>query len=559
MIHNKYVDEYISLFKSGRIKLNQDRIKLLELIQHDVLTQDVYFDEERLENCIKFIEKWYFKLRPFQKFIIAFVFLRRSDGLLFYKEFLLLMGRGAGKNGLISGIANFLISELNGIKDYNVSVVANSEDQAMTSVSEVKSTVDNNTVLTKAFKATQTQIVSRDTGSAFKYRTSNGNTKDGLRDGCVIFDEIHQYADDTNVRVHVSGLGKKKDGRQFKIGSQGYVREGYLDKQLEIAQRVLDREAPPDLLFPFLCRLDSRDEVTEESNWEKANPMLSKPIEGYAKTLLAEIRTQYRKLLYEPSGTDEFMTKRMDLPAENLERSVAPYDEIKKTNRPINYEFLEGRECVGSVDFASIRDFTACGLLFRKEKDYYFIHHSFTRKEFVQKMYGYGRQQDKYAKKIVAPIAEWEERGLVDVLNAGTIQPDVVVNWFIEQRKKYNIKKVVMDNFRAELLREVFENAGFEVEVIRNPRAISALLAPRIEDGFANERFIWGDDPMMRWYTNNVEVKIDKTGNKSYEMKEQHRRKTDGFMSFLYSMYRADEISTIDMKEEIDFLSTLDF
>lgn len=559
MIHNKYVDEYISLFKSGRIKLNQDRIKLLELIQHDVLTQDVYFDEDRLENCIKFIEKWYFKLRPFQKFIIAFVFLRRSDGLLFYKEFLLLMGRGAGKNGLISGIANFLISELNGIKDYNVSVVANSEDQAMTSVSEVKSTVDNNTVLSKAFKATQTQIVSRDTGSAFKYRTSNGNTKDGLRDGCVIFDEIHQYADDTNVRVHVSGLGKKKDGRQFKIGSQGYVREGYLDKQLEIAQRVLDREAPPDLLFPFLCRLDSRDEVTDESNWEKANPMLSKPIEGYAKTLLAEIRTQYRKLLYEPSGTDEFMTKRMDLPAENLERSVAPYDEIKKTNRPIDYSFLEGRECIGSVDFASIRDFTACGLLFRKEKDYYYLHHSFTRKEFVQKMYGYGREQDKYAKKIVAPISEWEERGLVDVLNDGTIQPDVVVNWFIEQRKKYNIKKVIMDNFRAELLREVFENAGFEVEVIRNPRAISALLAPRIEDGFANERFIWGDDPMMRWYTNNVEVKIDKKGNKSYEKKEQHRRKTDGFMSFLYSMYRADEISTIDMKEEIDFLSTLDF
>ena len=116
-----------------------------------------------------------------------------------------------------------------------------------------------------------------------------------------------------------------------------------------------------------------------------------------------------------------------------------------------------------------------------------------------------------------------------------------------------------MDNFRAELLREVFENAGFEVEVIRNPRAISALLAPRIEDGFANERFIWGDDPMMRWYTNNVEVKIDKTGNKSYEKKEQHRRKTDGFMSFLYSMYRADEISTVDMKEEIDFLSNLDF
>lgn len=25
-----------------------------------------------------------------------------------------------------------------------------------------------------------------------KFRTSNGETKDGLRDGCVVFDEIHQ-------------------------------------------------------------------------------------------------------------------------------------------------------------------------------------------------------------------------------------------------------------------------------------------------------------------------------------------------------------------------------
>ena len=162
-------------------------------------------------------------------------------------------------------------------------------------------------------------------------------------------------------------------------------------------------------------------------------------------------------------------------------------------------------------------------------------------------------------KKVVAPIADWEKQGLVTVVNSNTIQPQLIVEWFVKMREKYMIKKVIMDNFRAELLRKCFEDAGFEVEVIRNPRAISALLAPRIEDGFANHRFVWGDDPMMRWYTNNVEVKIDKTGNKSYEKKEQFRRKTDGFMAFLYTMYRADELQDIDVEKELNDIMSLDF
>ena len=64
---------------------------------------------------------------------------------------------------------------------------------------------------------------------------------------------------------------------------------------------------------------------------------------------------------------------------------------------------------------------------------------------------------------------------------------------------------------------------------------------------------------MMRWYTNNVEVKIDKTGNKSYEKKEQFRRKTDGFMAFLYTMYRADELQDIDVEKELNDIMSLDF
>ena len=111
-----------------------------------------------------------------------------------------------------SDICNYslLISELHGIPEYNISVVANSEEQAKTSPDEVHKCVKKNEVLQRAFKTTLTQTVSKATESILKFRTSNGDTKDGLRDGAVVFDEIHQYESNKDVRVHISGLGKKK-------------------------------------------------------------------------------------------------------------------------------------------------------------------------------------------------------------------------------------------------------------------------------------------------------------------------------------------------------------
>lgn len=63
-----------------------------------------------------------------------------------------MLGRGGGKNGLISVVTHFLISELHGIPEYNISIVANSEEQAKTSFEEVYNAIDFNAEpLKKAF------------------------------------------------------------------------------------------------------------------------------------------------------------------------------------------------------------------------------------------------------------------------------------------------------------------------------------------------------------------------------------------------------------------------
>jgi len=203
MIVNKHVDYYINIYKSGKIKLNKERILLIEYLEKYILVrEDIYFDEDIHENYIRFTEKWYFKLDPFQKFLTAFVFLfNKNDQTVFYEQFLIEMARGAGKNGLISTLAHFFISPLHGIPRYNVSIVANSEKQAKVSFQEVYDVIDLHEVLGNMFQKTKLEIKSNDTKSVMQYHTSNASTKDGLRDGCVIYDEIHQYENSDTVNV----------------------------------------------------------------------------------------------------------------------------------------------------------------------------------------------------------------------------------------------------------------------------------------------------------------------------------------------------------------------
>lgn len=63
----------------------------------------------------------------------------------------------------------------------------------------------------------------------------------------------------------------------------------------------------------------------------------------------------------------------------------------------------------------------------------------------------------------------------------------------------------------------------------------------------------------MRWFTNNVAVKIKPDGNKEYIKKDEVRRKTDGFMAFVHALYRADEIIESNLDDELEFLNSLDF
>ncbi len=560
MLKNKYVEGYIRKWKTGKILLNRKRIELICLIEKEILPRHdlYYFDDEQIDNYIEFSESWYFELDEWETFIAPFIFLfKKEDNEPVFDEFIINMGRGGGKNGFISTLANYFISSLHGIDFYDVSIVANSEKQAKRSFMECYRVItkSGNEDLTEEFEAYKSSITGLETQSLFEYKTSNAGSQDGGREGAVIYDEYHEMETSEIVDVFSGGLGKVDCGRQFFIGTKGFIRDGYFDIKYRECEDILNGTNPFDGIFPYICELDDLEEMHDPDMWPKANPALQAPLNKRGKRLYNKVMKEYKRLATNPSGYSAFVTKRMNFIMDNTENSVATAKELYATDRPF---FELKSKPIGSLDFGSVRDFAACGLLFKNGDEFAFKTFSFAIKAFCDVHYGYSNSANDQGTGKKAPIKQWEKDGLMKVVDEPSLNPMHIVNWFVEMREQYGVEKIIADNYKLDILRPLLEEHGFEVEAIRRPQSIHPLLAPRVEDGFANKRFIFGDNPLMRWYTNNVYVKDSQIG-KLFLKKEEVKRKTDGFQAFIHALYRANELIDESIDASLDALDALNF
>lgn len=533
MKFNKHIDRYIDLVE-GSLIVGEDIKKLIVLVKEKLSQSNVFIDSEKIDKAIEKIEEYFpYKLLDWEKFIIGLVHCYYDDGTLVWNTFLLVMGRGAGKNGFISPLSWYLTTSFHGKREYNINIVANSEDQAKTSFEDVYNVIDDNKKLQKAFYYTKEKIIFKKTKSYIKYNTSNARTKDGLRPACIIFDEIHEYEDYSNIKVFKSALGKKEHSRTFMITTNGNVRGGVLDDYLEIAEAILKGENKTMRLLPIIYRLDDDKEVDDKEMWNKANPSLK-----YFKDLRIEMEQEYEDMKYQPQLAIEFMTKRMNRPAQDSFTVVAEWEKIVATNQKI--PILDGCTCIGGVDYASIRDFVGCGLLFKFGDKRVWLHHTFICHKALTLP----------GRKIKFDIELAKKMNLCTILKEDSVNPKYIVDWFLEMATKYNITDIKADSYRKSLLASAFNEAGLPLSDVRNGYITHNKIAPLLEQLFANENIIFGDDPMMRWYTNNVYVDMDKKGNKSYKKIEPKLRKTDGFFAFLHALSEDENIPQSVVNEQ---------
>lgn len=520
---------------------------------------DVYIDESRIEKGLTLQKYFEYELLPWELFqfsLIAGLFLKRP-GLpddIYFHEIWNMLGRGSGKNGFIDFLALYFLSPFHGVSGYNIDLIANGEEQAKTSITDVSELIKNprkpeyKSRLSRHFKALAETVTGLDTGSVFRLNTTSVKNKDSKRTGCIIFDEKHQYNDKDlqNMSTLMSGLGKMKWWRIITITTDGHNREGVLDKEKLENIQILQRFNPKNRKLVFWCRIEDKNEWNDINKLVKANPSL--PYPSFA-SMRDRIELEIDDMPNKPFYYAEFMAKRCNFPLSDPTTCVASWEDITACMKEPTWEVRPGDSCIGGIDYANTNDFIGCGLIFRRGKDVAIKHHTFICKQ--------GAAFETITGKGV-PLYEWQDKGYCTIVDAPQILPETVADWFAEQQKTYNILWICIDSYRYAILNRALSDIGFDFNAGKNKnvwltRTSDVIkVTPVVISAFVGHHFC-GIDPMMRWAINNTKASAGKDGNTRLEKIEPFARKTDSFMWLIHAMCKVDEIPDVAEMPDIAF------
>lgn len=533
--YSRYIDLYIRKIKNNEIEHCPEQELMIDNNVIPVLERDdVVIDDAKIEKGLSLQKYFPYRLIDWEVFLFALIVgVMFTNGDIVFDDIRVIVGRGSGKNGFISFLCFYFLSPYHGIQGYNIDLMANAEDQAKTSFKDVYEVImdpvkdEFKKVLKNNYHATKELITGKKTKSELRFNTSSKRGKDSKRTGCIIFDEKHEYTDVKNMNTLKSGLGKVKHARIITITTDGHIRGAVLDQEKEQNRAILKEYNPLNRTLVFWCRIEDEKEWNQIDKLIKAIPSLN-DFPSLRTTIQKEIIDMPYNMDYFP----EFMAKRCNFPIGNKEVEVATWEDILATNQDMID--LKGKNCVGGVDYAKTNDFVAVGLTFFTGGKYYHIHHTFIC------------SHSRDLGGIKAPLHEWELKEDVEFVDDVEVPPEAVTGWFEKMGQIYNILKIAIDNFRYSLLNAAFKKIGFDAHEKKNiflvrPSNIMKA-APIINSAFLNHIIVFGDVPIMRWYTNNTKKLTDNKGNITYGKIEPNYRKTDGFMEFVNTIVIVDEI-----------------
>lgn len=494
--------------------------------------EDIHVDTEQLRRYLSLSRYFPYKqLFSWQEFLIAlWDCTYTTEGRPRWKTLFSMVGRGAGKDGLIAFDSMCSVSPYNPVKHYNVDICANNEEQAMTPVLDLVATLespDHEKKLKRFFYHTKELVQGRENKGVIKGRTNNPKGRDGMRSGKVVFNEVHQFENYNNIKVFVTGQGKVAQPRVGIFTSNGEINDGPLDDYLARGRRILFEGEPDNGFLPFICCLKDREQVHDPDNWYMANPSLI-----YLPDLYQETADEYRDWVEHPEQNGDFLTKRMGLRAGYQEISVTDYEKILATNQPL--PDLQGWTCTVGMDYAELSDWAGINLHFRRGADRFDINHAWVC------------LKSKTLPRVKAPWRAWAEEGHLTAVDDVSINPDLLAAYIQDAARRYNIKALAMDHYRWTLVSESMRAVGFDaadksrVKLVR-PSDIMQV-EPVIQECFDRQLFHWGNNPCLRWSVNNTKrvrssrkLGVD-TGNFIYAKIEAKSRKTDPFMALAASM-----------------------
>lgn len=522
----KYAKDVVArrIVASNKVKMACER-HLNDLKRQGAEDFPYIFDEEKGFRPVDYIQRFCkpskgnFKrldLQPWQQFIIGSLYgwVHKDTGLRRFKEGLIFVARKNGKSTMVSGLANYGASK-DGEKGADVYLLANSMKQARVVFDECTKMVKTSPLLSKHFRPLRDAIHFDRTFSKIEPQASDSDKLDGLNCHLGIFDEIHEYKDFKLINVIKNSTGAREQPLILYITTAGYQLDGPLMDYYQKASDVLEGVIRDERSFYFMAEIDEDDRVDDPENWVKANPNLGVTIK------LEEMIEEWETRKHTPAERNDFITKRANVFVQSDEQSFIDFEIIKRNRDIMDPSQLEGHTCMGGFDLSQTEDFTSACLEFPLEDGRVFVlSHSFVPE----------RKVNLNNEKL--PFREWEREGLLTICPGDYVDYQLVLDWFVEQSKRFGIELITYDPANAFRLVAELEARGFKTEIVRQGfKSLNGALKD-IKELLLDGKVIYNQNKLFQWYLNNVRLVEDRNSN-WLPTKQNRYRKIDGFAAWL--------------------------
>lgn len=485
------------------------------------------FDEARAYRFIRFAEQYCrpsqgvldrITLQPWDHFVWGSIFgwVHKETGLRRFRYALVFVARKNGKSLKVS-VASLFCAAKDGERGAKIYLLANTMKQVKEAIfDECKRMVNASPALSRRFKVTRDLVSYHD--SEIKPQASDSKKLDSLNCHLGAFDEIHEYKNYSLINVIDNSTGARTQPLILCITTAGYVLDGPLMDMYEQADDVLNGIVDSERTFYYIAELDPEDDIEDTSTWIKANPNLG------VSPQLHDLIEKWDKDKHVPAQRNDFITKRLNVFVNSGEQSFVTLDVLRRNEKRIDLDLLKGVQCIGGFDLSNTEDFTSACLEFPLPDDEVFVlSHSWIPQAKVKA----DNEKD-------LPYKEWEDAGLLTIVKGEYVDHEDVYQWFVDKSKVFPIVRICFDPAQApRLVNALKEYGGDEwTKVVRQGALTLSPAVKDIKEMMIAGRVVTNNNPLMRWYINNVHLVKDRNGN-WLPTKQGRYRKIDGFAAWL--------------------------
>lgn len=416
------------------------------------------------------------------------------------------VGRKNAKSQSLACAGSYESSAM-GVNMSEVYIGATKTEQSKIVWDETRAQIQGSDFLRDKYKVAYGKIEHIKSGSFIKALSKDANKAgDGFNPQCAIIDEYHAHKTSEILDVLQSGMGARTEPLTIIITTAGFeLQNPCYSVEYKYISKILDPNIPVDNeeYFVMVNELDKDDDIKDEKNWEKANPILCSYEEG-REYLRGELKTA----LDVPEKMRNFLTKNMNIWINMRENGYMNMDKWAACGateeRPI--PDLRGKECFAGIDLSKKIDLTSVSFEFPLEDGTYAVkHHSFMPEDtFREKM-----NTDN------VPYDLWVEEGFITLI-PGSVVDYRFIEEYIEARANEDgwiIKELPYDPYAATQFAQQMESKGYTpVEIRQGVRTLSEPTKDFREQIY-QKKLIHDNDPVLTWAVSNAVTKEDAQGN----------------------------------------------